>query len=177
MMYSEYIKKGGKGIIQLLKENQCLNYLPSEAITPMDTAFNFENGMKIFSLPVENLLKTSNDLTPIANMIKYRFASEWEQLFATLPSDQAPLYGTIRQTTGKTNTDTKNTVAGYDDSEMVNDTGSSQNVTNDVTEKTLDFTELTKLLGELKNNNYYDTIFSDIRNYIFNTVYGNERTE
>ena len=87
------------------------------------------------------------------------------------------MYGTIRQTTGKTNTDTKNTVAGYDDSEMVNDTGSSQNGTNDVTEKTLDYTELTKLLGELKNNNYYDTIFSDIRNYIFNTVYGNERTE
>ena len=77
MMYSEYIKNGGKGIIQLLKENQCLTYLPSEAITPLDTAFNFENGMKNFSLPVENLLKTSNDLTPIANMIKYRFASEW----------------------------------------------------------------------------------------------------
>ena len=47
MMYSEYIKNGGKGIIQLLKENQCLNYLPSEAITPLDTAFNFENGMKM----------------------------------------------------------------------------------------------------------------------------------
>lgn len=177
MMYSEYIKKGGTGIIQLLKDNQCLNYLPSEAITPLDTAFNFENGMKNFSQPVETMLKTNNDLTLIAGLLKFRFASEWEQLFTTLPKDQAPLYGTIRQTTGKTNTDTKNSVAGYDDSEMVNDTGSTQNGTNDITEKTLDFTELTKLLDELKNNNYYDTIFSDIRNYIFNTVYGNERTE
>lgn len=177
MMYSEYIRNGGKGIIQLLKDNQCLNYLPSEAITPLDTAFNFENGTKEFTLPVTNLLKTSNDLTTIANMIKYRFNDEWEKLFATLPSDQAPLYGKVTETKVKTTANGTNQVAGYDSDSMVDDTGSNQTGTSDTTVNELDYNDLTKLLGTLKSNNFYAMLFTDIRNYIFNTVYGNERTE
>lgn len=174
-MYSEYIKNGGKGIIQLLKDNQCLVYLPSEAITPLDTAFNLENGMKEFTTTISNLLTTGDDLTMIAGMLKAKFNDIWKALYLTLPKDQEPLYGTVRQTTGTSSIDNTNKVAGYDNSEMVNDSGSNQNGTNNVAEKTLDYTQLTKLLAELKNNNYYGTIFTDIRNYLFTTVYGNER--
>ena len=175
MMYSEYIKNGGKGIIQLLHENQCLTYLPSEAITLLDTTFNMENGMKNFTTPVLNLLNAGDDLTMIAGMLKAKFNDQWKALFQTLPSNQDPVYSTVRQTTGTTTIDNTNTVAGYDDSGMVNDSGSNQKGTNNVAEKTLEYTHLTKLLSELKNNNYYGTIFMDIRNYLFSTVYGNER--
>lgn len=175
MTYSEYIKSGGKGIIQLLKDNQCLVYLPSEAITPLDTAFNLENGMKEFTLPVESLLTNGDDLTMVAGLIKAKFDDQWKALFSTLPTDQGQLYGTVRQTTGTTTVDNTNKVAGYDDDEMVKDTESVNNGTNNVAEKSLDYTQLTKLLDELKNNNYYGTIFMDIRNYMFSTVYGNER--
>ena len=177
MLYSEYIKNGGKGIIQLLKDNQCLAYLPSEAITPLDTTFNIENGMKNFNTAIENLLSTGDDLTMIAGVLKLKFNDQWQSLFSTLPSGKDPLYGTVRQTTGTSTVDNTNTVAGFDDSAMVNDSGSNQSGTNNVAEKTLDYTQLTNLLSELKNNNYYGTIFTDIRNYIFDTVYGNERTE
>lgn len=175
MTYSEYIKNGGKGIIELLQNNQCLSYLPSEAITPLDTTFNMENGMKEFTTPVLSLLSTGDDLTMIAGMLKAKFNDQWKALYSTLPTDQQQLYGTVRQTTGTTTIDNTNTVAGFDDSAMVNDSGSNQNGTNNVAEKTLDYTQLTKLLDELKNNNYYGTIFMDIRNYMFTTVYGNER--
>lgn len=175
MTYSEYIKNGGKGIIQLLQENQCLSYLPSDAITLLDTTFNIENGMKNFTTPVLNLLSTGDDLTMIAGMLKVKFNDQWKALYLTLPSNQEPLYGTVRQTTGTTTIDNTNTVAGFDDNAMVNDSGSNQNGTNNVAEKSLDYTQLTKLLDELKNNSYYGTIFMDIRNYMFTTVYGNER--
>lgn len=177
MTYIEYIKSGGKGIIQLLKDNQCLTYLPSEVITPLDSTFTMENGLKNFNTPVENLLSTGNDLTMLAGMIKVKFNNQWQSLFLSLPSNTEPLYETIKQTNGSTNVDNTNTVAGFDDSSMVNDSGSNQSGTNNVAEKTMDYTQLTKLLSELKNNNYYGTIFNDIRNYIFDTVYGNERTE
>ena len=134
-----------------------------------------ENGMKEFTTPVLSLLSTGNDLTMIAGMLKAKFNDQWKALYLTLPNNQEPLYGTVRQTTGTNTIDNTNTVAGFDDSAMVNDSGSSQNGTNNVAEKTLDYTQLTKLLDELKNNSYYGTIFMDIRNYLFSTVYGNER--
>lgn len=177
MMYSEYIRQGGKGIIQLLNENQTLSYLPSEFITPLDTAFNFENGSKNFSLSVNNLLNVSNDLTTVASMLKARFNQEWELIYKTMPSDQEKFYGKVTDAKGQTTVKGTNQVAGYDSETMVDDSSNQQAGSNDATVNELDYTELTKLLGELKNNNYYDTIFSNIRTYIFNTVYGNERTE
>lgn len=69
-MYSEYLKNGGTGIIQLLSNNQTLSYLLSDDIKTLDSAFLLENGEKKFSIPVENLLKNENDLTPIANMMR-----------------------------------------------------------------------------------------------------------
>ena len=39
MMYSEYIKKGGTGIITLLQQNQALSFLLGDLINPLDSAF------------------------------------------------------------------------------------------------------------------------------------------
>lgn len=181
MMYSEYIKNGGTGIIQLLSNNQTLSYLLSDEITTLDSAFLLENGEKDFSLPVENLLKNENDLTPIANMIKVRFGKTWKTLFNAIPQDSDPLANEVTKTTGSMNTNnqTTNQVTGYDSDTMVNDNSNQSTGSNKTTQTVtkMNYENLTNLLGELKNNVYYDMLFTDIRNYIFVTVYGNERNE
>lgn len=180
-MYSEYIKKGGTGVIQLLSNNQTLNYLLSDDVKTLDSAFLLENGEKEFSLPVENLLKNENDLTPIANMIKVRFGKTWKTMFNSIPQENDPLANEVTKTTGSmdTNNQTTNQVAGYDSDTMVNDNGNQSTGSNKTTQTVtkMNYENLTNLLGELKNNVYYDMMFSDIRNYIFVTVYGNERNE
>lgn len=181
MMYSEYIKNGGTGIIQLLSNNQTLSYLLSDDISTLDSAFLLENGEKEFSLPVENLLKNENDLTPIANMMKVRFGKTWKTLFNSIPQENDPLANEVTKTTGSmdTNNHTTNQVAGYDSDTMVNDNSNQSTGSNKTTQTVtkMNYENLTNLLGELKNNVYYDMMFSDIRNYIFVTVYGNERNE
>ena len=181
MMYSEYIKNGGTGIIQLLSNNQTLSYLLSDDISTLDSAFLLENGGKQFSLPVENLLKIQNDLTPIANMMKVRFGKTWKTMFNAIPQDSDPLANEVTKTTGSmdTNNQTTNQVAGYDSDTMVNDNANQSTGSNKTTQTVtkMNYENLTNLLGELKNNVYYDMLFSDIRNYIFVTVYGNERNE
>lgn len=180
-MYSEYIKNGGTGIIQLLAKNQTLSYLLSDDISTLDSAFLLENGEKKFSIPVENLLKNENDLTPIANMMKVRFGKTWKTLFNSIPQENDPLANEVTKTTGSmdTNNQTTNQVAGYDSDTMVNDNSNQSTGSNKTTQTVtkMNYENLTNLLGELKNNVYYDILFSDIRNYIFVTVYGNERTE
>ena len=180
-MYSEYLKNGGTGIIQLLANNQTLSYLLSDDIKTLDSAFLLENGEKNFSIPVENLLKNENDLTPIANMMKVRFGKTWKTLFNSIPQENDPLANEVTKTTGSmdTNNQTTNQVAGYDSDTMVNDNSNQSTGSNKTTQTVtkMNYENLTNLLGELKNNVYYDILFSDIRNYIFVTVYGNERTE
>lgn len=179
-MYSEYLKNGGTGIIQLLSNNQTLSYLLSDDIKTLDSAFLLENGEKKFSIPVENLLKNENDLTPIANMMKVRFGKTWKTLFNSIPQDNDPLANQVTKTTGSmdTNNQTTNQVAGYDSDTMVNDNSNQSTGSNKTTQTVtkMNYENLTNLLGELKNNVYYDILFNDIRNYIFVTVYGNERT-
>ena len=179
-MYSEYLKNGGTGIIQLLANNQTLSYLLSDDIKTLDSVFLLENGEKNFSIPVENLLKNENDLTPIANMMKARFGKTWKTLFNSIPQDNDPLANEVTKTTGSmdTNNQTTNQVAGYDSDTMVNDNSNQSTGSNKTTQTVtkMNYENLTNLLGELKNNVYYDILFSDIRNYIFVTVYGNERT-
>lgn len=179
MIYSEYIKQGGKGIITLLGENQALKFLLSDNIKPLDDTFLLENGNKKFTLSVENMLKANNDLTPIANMLKIKYSKYWNVLYNSQPKDTDPIYTSITVGDSELNTtgNTENKVSGYDSDTMVasdgsNTTGSTTN-TNSV--KTLNFDELTNLLSELKNNVFYDKLFTDIRNYIFSTFYGNER--
>lgn len=179
MMYSEYIKAGGTGIISLLSNNQTLKYLLSDVIQPLDSAFLMENGSKRFTLSVENMLKAQNDLTPIANMMKVRFGQYWNVLYNSQPTDTDPVYSSITTSTGELNTkgNTVSQVSSYDSPDMVNSDGSNStaNQTNNGTVKTLNYADLTNLLGELKNNVFYDKMFTDIRKYIFDVFYGNER--
>lgn len=180
MMYSEYIKNGGTGIIQLLSDNQTLNYLLSDNILALDSTFLLENGTKNFSLSVENLLKNQNDLTPLANMMKVRFGNTWKTLYNSLPQSSDPLANEVTTTTGNIdmNHQTTNQVAGYDSDTMVSDNANQSTDSHKINQTTtkMNYENLTKLLGELKNNVFYDMLFSDIRSYIFVTVYGNERT-
>ena len=179
MMYSEYIKDGGTGIISLLSNNQTLTYLLSDVIQPLDSAFLMENGSKRFTLSVENMLKAQNDLTPIANMMKVRFGQYWSVLYNSQPTDTDPVYSSITTSTGELNTkgNSINQVSAYDSPDMLNSDGSNStgNQTNNSTLKTLNYDDLTSLLDELKNNVFYDKMFTDIRTYIFDVFYGNER--
>lgn len=179
MKYSEYIKQGGKGIITLLGENQTLKYLLSDIIKPLDDTFLMENGNKNFTISVENMLATSNDLTPVASMLKIKYAKYWNVLYNSQPKDTDPIYTSITIGDSELNTtgNTKNQVSGYDSNTMVDSDGSNTtgNTTNTNSVKTLNFDDLTNLLSELKNNVFYDKLFTDIRNYIFSTFYGNER--
>lgn len=179
MIYSEYIKNGGKGIITLLGENQTLKYLLSDTIKPLDETFLMENGNKNFNNSVENILKTNNDLTPIANMIKIKYGKIWQVLYNSQPDENDKIYSMV--TTGNseatTTGNTTNKVSGYDSDTMVDSDGSNTtgNSTNTNSVKTLDYSKFSDLLIELKNNVFYDKLFTDIRNYIFTTFYGNER--
>lgn len=179
MKYSDYIKQGGKGIITLLGENQTLKYLLSDIIKPLDDTFLMENGNKNFTISVANMLATSNDLTPVANMLKIKYEDYWKVLYNSQVKDTDPIYSVITVGDSELNTtgNTMNQVSGYDSDTMVNSDGSNTtgNTTNTNSVKTLNYTELTNLLVELKNNVFYDKIFTDIRNYIFSSFYGNER--
>ena len=180
MIYSEYVQNGGTGIIKLLADNQTLDYLLSDDIQALDDDFLFENGMKLFTLPVENLLKTKNDLTPLANIMKFRFGEKWKTLYNATPKSFDPLASEVTKINGNidSNNQTTNQVAGYDNDAMVDDNSNQSkgsNTTNQTITKT-DYTEITKVFDELKNNIFYDMLFTEIRNYMFITVYGNERT-
>ena len=179
MKYSDYINQGGKGIITLLGENQALKFLLSDNIKPLDDTFLMENSNKNFTISVENMLKANNDLTPIANMLKIKYAKYWNVLYNSQPKDTDPIYTSIIIGNSELNTtgNTKNQVSGYDSDTMVDSDGSNTtgNTTNINSVKTLNYDELTNLLSELKNNVFYDKLFTDIRNYIFSTFYGNER--
>lgn len=180
MMYSDYIKNGGTGIITLLSSNQTLKFLLSDVIKPLDDAFLLENGSKEFTSAVDNLLKVANDLTPVANMMKVRFGQYWNILYNSQPTDSDPVYSSITTSTGELNTNGNNIhqVSGYDSPDMVNSDGINSNgsQTNNGTVKTLNYDDLTNLLGELKNNVFYDKMFTDISSYIFYSFYGNERS-
>lgn len=179
MKYIDYINQGGKGIITLLGENQALKFLLSDNIKPLDDTFLLENGNKQFTISVENMLKSSNDLTPVASMLKIKYAKYWNVLYNSQPKDTDPIYTSISIGDSELNTtgNTQNQVSGYDSDTMVTSDGSNTtgNTTNKNSVKTLDYSELTNLLSELKNNVFYDKLFTDIRNYIFSTFYGNER--
>ena len=179
MLYSEYLKNGGTGIMTLLHDNHVLDFLLSDDIKALDSAFLLENGTKNFTLPINSLLSLQNDLTPLANMMKVRFGDTWKTLYKSVPQASDPLASQVTKTTGSIdNTNqTTNQVAGYDSTAMVDDNSTQSTGSNktDQTATTMNYESLTKLLGELKNNVFYDMLFTDIRNYMFSTVYGNER--
>jgi len=177
MTYADYIQGGGTGIITLLSQNQALKFLLSDTIQPLDSAFLMDNGNKKFTLAVENMLKVENDLTPIANMLKVRFGQYWQVLYNSQPTDA--VYTALTTSKGELNTsdNTVNQVSGYDSPTMINSDGSTAtgNHSTNRTVTTLNFNQLTNLLSELKNNVFYDKMYTDIKNYVFITVYGNEK--
>lgn len=179
MMYKDYINQGGKGIITLLGENHTLSFLLSDIIKPLDDTFLMENGNKKFNMSVENMLIANNDLTPVASMLKIKYEKYWKVLYNSQLKDTDPIYSIITVGDSELNTtgNTTNQVSGYDSDKMVNSDGSNTtgNTTNTNSVKTLNYAELTNILSELKNNVFYDKLFTDIRNYIFSTFYGNER--
>lgn len=179
MKYSDYIKQGGKGIITLLGENQTLKFLLSDNIKPLDDTFLMENGNKNFTISVENMLIANNDLTPVANMLKIKYEDYWKVLYNSQVKNNDPIYSIITVGDSELNTtgNTTNKVSGYDSPSMVDTDASNTtgNTTNTNSVKTLNYADLTNLLSELKNNVFYDKLFTDIRNYIFSTFYGNER--
>ena len=179
MTYADYIQAGGTGIITLLSQNQALKYLLSDSIQSLDSAFLMDNGNKKFTLAVENMLKAENDLTPIANMLKVRFGQYWQVIYNSQPADSDKVYSSLTTNNGETNTTGNhvNQVSGYDSPTMINSDGSNSTGSQQTnyTAKTLNYDELTNLLSELKNNVFYDKLFLDIKNYIFITVYGNEK--
>lgn len=179
MKYSDYIKQGGKGIITLLGDYQSINFLLSDNIKPLDDIFLMENGNKQFTISVENMLKYNNDLTPVAHMLKIKYAKYWKVLYNSQPKDTDPIYTSITVGNSELNTtgNTTNKVSGYDSPSMVDTDASNTtgNTTNTNSVKTLNYSDLTNLLSELKNNVFYDKLFTDIRNFIFSTFYGNER--
>lgn len=179
MMYSEYIKNGGTGIIKLLADNGTLTYL-SEDVTALDGAFLMENGSKKFTVSLENLLKTSNDLTPLSNMMNSVFGKIWEIEYHSIPNGSDPLAGEVTTTTGSIDSDNTNTskIAGYDSPDMIDDNANVSKGSHKTTQKTTktSYLDLTQLLGELQNNVFYGMLFSDISGYLFVQIYGNERT-
>lgn len=179
MKYSDYIKQGGKGIITLLGENQTLKFLLSDNIKPLDDTFLMENGNKNFTISVENMLIANNDLTPVSNMLKIKYEDYWKVLYNSQVKNNDPIYSIITVGDSELNTtgNTTNKVSGYDSPSMVDTDASNTtgNTTNTNSVKTLNYADLTNLLNELKNNVFYDKLFTDIRNYIFSTFYGNER--
>lgn len=181
MLYSEYLKNGGQGIIRLLYDNGALDFLPEDDIEPLDSCFLLENGNKHLTLPVSNLLKVNNDMNPLANMIKVTYGKWWKVLYNSQPVESDPVYSQVVTSEGQvdSNGSLTNQVAGYDSPNMVDNDGTNTNnkQTNKVSTKTLNFDDISNLLGELKNNLFYDKMFTDIKNYIFITVYGNERDD
>lgn len=178
MKYSEYIQNGGIGIIKLLSDNDTLSYLGDD-VTALDSAFLLENGNKKFTLSLENMLTSKNDLTPLANMMKVRFGKTWETEYNSIPKGSDPLVGEITTATGSINSDNTNTnqVAGYDSPNMVDDNANiskGSHTTNQKTTRT-SYLDLTQLIGELQNNVFYGMLFNDIKNYLFLQMYGNER--
>jgi len=126
-MYADYIKNGGTGIIELLSKNQTLKFILSDVIDPLDSAFLMENGSKQFSLSISNMLNITNDLTPIANMLKIRFGQYWKVLYNSQPTDEDTVYSSITTSNGELNTtgNNINQVSGYDSPNMVNSDGSN----------------------------------------------------
>ena len=56
MIYADYIKSGGSGIINLLYQNQALKFLPADLVTPLDQAFTRQSGNKVFNDSIQSVL-------------------------------------------------------------------------------------------------------------------------
>lgn len=168
MIYSEYINAGGKGIIELLYQNQALKFLPADLVTPLDHAYTLQNGYKLLTDNVANTLTSSHDLTDIALELKAIYADLWNIIYQAQPDALVTSKTTVA---GNGTTDTKNTVAGYDSDTMVDDNAVNQTNSTSTSTTNTDYATLATIMEQLRKTNVWRRIKADLNNYLFITVY------
>ena len=168
MIYADYIKSGGTGIISLLYQNQALKFLPADLVTPLDHAFTRESGQKVFADTIQSVLDDKKDLTDIALELKVLYGDLWSIMYQAQPETLAT---SKEVTTGNGSIDTKNQVAGYDSDTMVDDTAINRQNSNTETTTKTDYLKLDKIMEQLRKTNFWSKIKADLNNYLFITVY------
>lgn len=168
MIYADYIKSGGTGIISLLYQNQALKFLPADLVTPLDRAFTRQSGSKVFADDIQALIDDKKDLTDIALELKVLYGDLWTIMYQAQPETLAT---SKEVTTGNGSIDTKNQVAGYDSDIMVDDTAINRQNNNTETTTKTDYLQLDKVMEQLRKSNFWSKIKADLNNYLFITVY------
>lgn len=168
MIYADYIKSGGTGIISLLYQNQALKFLPADLVTPLDRAFTRQSGGKVFNDSIQSELDDKKDLTDIALELKFLYGDLWTIMYQARPETLAT---SKEVTTGNGSIDTKNQVAGYDSDTMVDDAAINRQNSNTETTTKTDYLQLDKVMEQLRKSNFWSKIQADLNNYLFITVY------
>ena len=168
MIYADYIKNGGTGIISLLYQNQALKFLPADLVTPLDRAFTRESGQKVFADNVQAVIDDKKDLTDIALELKVLYGDLWLIMYQAKPETLATSKSV---TTGNGSIDTKNQVAGYDSDTLVDDNAINRQNSNTETTNKTDYLKLDKIMEQLRKTNFWSKIKADLNNYLFITVY------
>lgn len=168
MIYADYIKSGGPGIISLLYQNQALKFLPADLVTPLDRAFTRQSGSKVFADDIQAVLDDKKDLTDIALELKALYGDLWSILYQAKPDTLATSKSV---TTGNGSIDTKNQVAGYDSDTMVDDTTINRQNSNTTTTTKTNYSTLDNVITQLRKSNFWSKIKADLNNYLFITVY------
>lgn len=168
MIYADYIKSGGTGIISLLYQNQALKFLPADLVTPLDRAFTRQSGSKVFANDIQAVIDDKKDLTDIALELKVLYGDLWTIMYQAQPETLAT---SKEVTAGNGSIDTKNQVAGYDSDTMVDDTAINRQNSNTETTTKTDYLQLDKVMEQLRKTNFWGKIKADLNNYLFITVY------
>lgn len=168
MIYADYIKSGGAGIISLLYQNQALKFLPADLVIPLDRAFTRESGQKVFADNIQVVIDDKKDLTDIALELKVLYGDLWSIMYQAKPDTLAT---SKEVTTGNGSIDTKNQVSGYDSDTMVDDTAINRQNSNTETTTKTDYLQLDKVMEQLRKTNFWGKIKADLNNYLFITVY------
>lgn len=168
MIYADYIKSGGSGIITLLYQNQALKFLPADLVTLLDRAFTRQSGSKVFNDSIQSVIDDKKDLTDIALELKVLYGDLWTIMYQAQPETLAT---SKEVTTGNGSIDTKNQVAGYDSDTMVDDTAINRENSNTKTTTKTDYLQLDKVMEQLRKTNFWGKIKADLNNYLFITVY------
>ena len=168
MIYADYIKSGGTGIISLLYQNQALKFLPADLVTPLDRAFTRESGQKVFVDDIQAVIDDKKDLTDIALELKVLYGDLWSIMYQAKPDTLATSKET---TTGNGSIDTKNQVAGYDSDTMVDDNAINRQNSNTETTTKTNYLQLDNVITQLRKSNFWSKIKVDLNNYLFLTIY------
>lgn len=168
MIYADYIKSGGTGIISLLYQNQALKFLPADLVTPLDRAFTRQSGSKVFADNVQAVIDDKKDLTDIALELKVLYGDLWTIMYQAKPDTLATSKEVI---TGNGSIDTTNQIAGYDSDTMVDDTAINRQNSNTTTATKTNYLQLDNAIAQLRKSNFWSKIKADLNNYLFLTIY------